>query len=74
MEYAANLKALNSIARQVFMHSHIGKLESFPEEIANAVYFLCCDQSLTITGTEMTVDSGISVCLLPYNKEWNKHE
>lgn len=48
--------------------------ESFPEEIANAVYFLCCDQSLTITGTEMTVDSGISVCLLPYNKEWNKHE
>ena len=48
--------------------------ESSPEEIANAVYFLCSDQAATITGTELTVDSGISVCLLPYNKEWNSHE
>ncbi len=45
--------------------------ESTPEEIAGCVYFLCSDQSPTVTGTEMTVDSGISVCLLPYNKEWN---
>ena len=48
--------------------------ESSPEEIANAVYFLCSDQARTITGTELTVDSGISICLLPYNKEWNRHE
>ena len=48
--------------------------ESSPEEIANAVYFLCSDLSRTITGTELTVDSGISICLLPYNKEWNRHE
>lgn len=48
--------------------------ESSPDEIANAVYFLCSDQACTITGTELTVDSGISVCLLPYNKEWNHHE
>ncbi len=45
--------------------------ESKPEEIANAVYFLSSDQSPTITGTEMTVDSGITACLLPYNKHWN---
>lgn len=48
--------------------------ESKPDEIASAVYFLCSDQARTITGTELTVDSGISVCLLPYNKEWMKHE
>ena len=46
--------------------------ESAPEDIAAAVYFLGSDQSPTITGTEMTVDSGISVCLLPYNKNWNQ--
>lgn len=46
--------------------------ESAPEEIAAAVAFLCSDQAGTITGTEMTVDSGISICLLPYDKEWNK--
>lgn len=46
--------------------------ESTPEDIASAVYFLASDQSPTITGTEMTVDSGISVCLLPYNKNWNQ--
>ncbi len=46
--------------------------ESAPEEIAAAVAFLCSDQAATITGTEMTVDSGISICLLPYNKEWNR--
>ena len=38
------------------------------EEIANAVYFLGTDQSATITGTDLTVDSGISVCILPYSK------
>ena len=46
--------------------------ESAPEDIASAVYFLASDQSPTITGTEMPVDSGISVCLLPYNKDWNQ--
>ncbi len=45
--------------------------ESYPKDIANAVYFLCSDQSQTITGTELTVDSGVSVCILPYNKHWN---
>ena len=48
--------------------------ESSPDEIANAVYFLCSDQTSTITGTELTVDSGISICLLPYDKEWNCHD
>lgn len=43
--------------------------ESSPEDIANAAYFLCSDQSLTVTGTEMTVDSGISICLLPYQNQ-----
>ena len=46
--------------------------ESAPEDIASAVYFLACEKSPTITGTEMTVDSGISACLLPYDKNWNQ--
>lgn len=42
--------------------------ESTEEEIANAVYFLGSEQSATVTGTDLTVDSGISVCILPYTK------
>lgn len=42
--------------------------ESTEQEIANAVYFLGTDLSASITGTDLTVDSGISVCILPYSK------
>lgn len=42
--------------------------ESTEEEIANAVYFLGSEQSATVTGIDLTVDSGISVCILPYSK------
>ena len=42
--------------------------ESTEEEIANAVFFLASDQAASITGTDLTVDSGISICLLPYQK------
>ncbi|HQO56081.1 MAG TPA: SDR family oxidoreductase [Clostridia bacterium] len=45
--------------------------ESFPDEIAGGVYYLCSDEASTIVGAELTIDSGISVCLLPYNKHWN---
>ncbi len=45
--------------------------ESTEEEIANAVYFLGTDQSASITGTDLTVDSGISICILPYSKSQN---
>ena len=37
------------------------------EEIANAVYFLSSDLSWSITGTSLTVDSGVLVPILPYN-------
>ncbi len=47
--------------------------ESTPEEIASASAFLASPQNGSITGTELTVDSGISICLLPYNREWNRH-
>jgi len=43
--------------------------ESTEEEIANAVYFLGSDLSASITGTDLTVDSGITACLLPYQKQ-----
>lgn len=43
--------------------------ESSEEEIANAVYFLGSEQSASITGTDLTVDSGITACLLPYQKQ-----
>lgn len=43
--------------------------ESTEEEIAAAVYFLGSEQSATITGTDLTVDSGLCACLLPYQKK-----
>ena len=48
--------------------------ESSPEEVAGAVFFLCSDSGKTITGAELPVDSGISVCLLPYNKNWTQSD
>lgn len=42
--------------------------ESTEEEIANAVYFLGSELSASTTGIDLTVDSGISICLLPYTK------
>ncbi len=44
--------------------------ESFGEEIANGAFYLGTDLSATVTGTELTIDSGISVCLLPYKKHY----
>lgn len=46
--------------------------ESTEDEIASAVYFLASEQNGSITGTDLTIDSGITACLLPYQKkEWN---
>ncbi len=44
--------------------------EATPEEIGNACLFLCSDQAASITGSELNVDSGVEICLLPYNKDW----
>lgn len=44
--------------------------ESYPEDIAKSVFFLCSDEAKTITGTGLVVDSGVSACMLNYNKEW----
>lgn len=44
--------------------------ESFGEEIANGAFYLGTDLSATVTGTELTIDSGISICLLPYKKHY----
>ena len=43
-------------------------LESTGEDIANGVYYLGTDLSKTVTGTELTIDSGILVSLLPYKE------
>ena len=40
-------------------------LESTGKDIANAVYYLGSDQSKTVTGAELVVDSGILASLLP---------
>ncbi len=40
--------------------------ESTPEEIAEAAFFLGTDLSPTVTGSVLTVDSGLTACLLPY--------
>lgn len=42
-------------------------LESTGEDIANAAFYLGSDLSKTVTGTELTVDSGVLVSLLPFN-------
>ena len=44
--------------------------ESYPEDIAKAIYFLASDDAKTITGTSLAVDSGVTACLLKYEKEW----
>lgn len=41
--------------------------ESTGQDIANAVYYLGTDLSATVTGSDLTVDSGVGACLLPYN-------
>ena len=43
-------------------------LESTGDDIANSVFYLGTDLSKTVTGTELTVDSGISISLLPYKE------
>ena len=45
--------------------------ESTGEDIANGVFYLGTDLSKTVTGTELTIDSGILVSLLPF--EGGKH-
>lgn len=42
-------------------------VESTGEDIANAVYYLASDCAGTITGSDLTVDSGILACLLSYD-------
>lgn len=42
--------------------------ESTEDEIANGVYFLGTDMSSSTTGTDLVIDSGISICMLPYTK------
>ncbi len=43
--------------------------ESTEQEIANAVFYLGTELSATVTGIDLIVDSGLSVCLLPYGKQ-----
>ena len=45
--------------------------ESMETEIANAVYYLGSDLSASVTGTDLTVDSGLTACLVPYEKKEN---
>ena len=44
--------------------------ESYPEDIAKAAFFLAGNDSRTITGTSLVVDSGVTACLLNYQKNW----
>lgn len=43
-------------------------IESTGEDIANGAYYLGSDLSKTVTGTELTIDSGILISLLPYKE------
>ena len=44
--------------------------ESYPEDVAKAVFFLASDEAKTITGTSLVVDSGVSACMLKYDPNW----
>ena len=48
-------------ARREFMARQPMKRFGRPEEIAQAVLFLCSDDSSCITGTEIVVDGGMSL-------------
>lgn len=40
--------------------------ESTMQEIANGVYYLASEQSASVTGTELVIDSGVLLSILPY--------
>ena len=42
-------------------------IESTGEDIAKGVYYLASDDSGTVTGTDLTIDSGVLTCLLKYD-------
>lgn len=50
--------------RRTCEHTPIGDIADF-EDIANAAYFLACDESRVITGSELVVDSGMDAQFLP---------
>lgn len=45
--------------------------ESSQEEIAGAVYYLASEASATMTGSELTMDCGVSLSMLPYRDRKN---
>ena len=47
-------------------------VESTGEDIANGVFYLGTPLSKTVTGAEITIDSGVLLNLLPYNGGENK--
>ena len=42
-------------------------IESTGEDIAKGVYYLASENSGTVTGTDLTIDSGVLTCLLKYD-------
>ena len=49
MSYYANMKTINSIARQVYAANHLGELDSFPEEITLTPTMHCNFNCVTCT-------------------------
>ena len=46
--------------------------ESDMEDIANAIYYLATPLSKSVTGTELVIDSGVVVSILPYQNRKDK--
>ena len=42
-------------------------IESTGEDIAKGVYYLASEDSGTVTGADLTIDSGVLTCLLKYD-------
>lgn len=57
-KFGLEKNVLNNIIEQVESSTPLGRLGE-PEEIANAIYFLCSDQASFITGVDLQVDGGL---------------
>jgi len=49
MSYYSNMRVMNSLTRQVYMHNHVGRLDSFPEEIILTPTLQCNFRCVTCT-------------------------
>ena len=66
--HTARWDALSDEALAAWRSRYPAGRESTEEEVAEAAFFLGDTSAPTLTGTNLTIDSGISACMVPYKK------